>query len=259
MLSFGNRRLEVRATPGHTDGCVTLVLDDRRMAFTGDCLLVRGTGRTDFQQGDPHRMWRSVHEQIFTLPADCLLYPGHDYRGLTCSSVAEERRFNPRLAEGIAEDDFAANMAHLGLPHPKQMAIAVPANLDCGRPPQGAQPTLQAWAPLTLTFAGIYEIAPAALEENLARVQLVDVREPDEWTGSLGYIDGALLIPLGQLGERATQLDRQRPLVTVCRSGARSAQAAVMLQRLGFGSVANLAGGMIRWRAAGLAAAGAVE
>src|SRR5436190_22717453 len=86
-VSFGSRHLRVRATPGHTNGCVTYVLDDDSMAFTGDCLLVRGSGRTDFQQGDPRSMYQSVHTQIFTLPQDCLLYPAHDYRGLTVTSV----------------------------------------------------------------------------------------------------------------------------------------------------------------------------
>src|SRR5580658_9239600 len=97
LVAFGERRLLVRATPGHTGGCVTYVLDDHSMAFTGDCLLIRGSGRTDFQGGDPGAMYRSVREQIFALPDACLLYPAHDYRGLTVTSVAEERRYNPRL------------------------------------------------------------------------------------------------------------------------------------------------------------------
>ncbi|MFB3077787.1 MAG: MBL fold metallo-hydrolase, partial [Lysobacterales bacterium] len=87
-IVFGKRYLEVRATPGHTAACMTYVLDDESRAFTGDALLIRGAGRTDFQQGDPGRLYRSVHCQIFTLPASCLLYPGHDYRGLTVTSVA---------------------------------------------------------------------------------------------------------------------------------------------------------------------------
>jgi glyoxylase-like metal-dependent hydrolase (beta-lactamase superfamily II)/rhodanese-related sulfurtransferase len=258
-IAFGARFLEARCTPGHTAGCVTLVLDDRSKAFTGDCLLIRGTGRTDFQEGDPHAMYHSVRSQIFTLPDECLLYPGHDYRGLTVTSVAEERRFNPRLGEGIGEEDFTGYMTHLGLPHPKQIDVAVPANLCCGRPGGCEEPAVQSWAALTLTFAGIHEIQPVALEEKLADVQVIDVREPDEWSGSLGHIEGAKLVPLGQLAQRAHELDRERPVVTACRSGARSAQAAVILQRLGFPRVANLAGGMIRWRASGLAAVGARE
>ena len=252
LVRFGARHLEVRATPGHTGGCLTFILDDKSMAFTGDCLLIRASGRTDFQQGDAHAMYRSVHREIFTLPADCLLYPGHDYRGLTVSSVSEERRFNPRLGGAILEDDFAGYMRHLGLPHPKRIDVAVPANLKCGRPEGGMdEGAAQEWAPLTFTFAGIHEIQPGVLEENLADVQVVDVRERSEFEGSLGHIDRALLIPLGELAQRAGELARDRPLVTVCRTGARSAQAAVILQRLGFSRVANLAGGMARWHANG--------
>jgi glyoxylase-like metal-dependent hydrolase (beta-lactamase superfamily II) len=127
-VQFGSRYLQMRATPGHTKGCCTYVLDDQTMAFTGDCLLIRGCGRTDFQQGDARAMYRSVHERIFSLPDSCLVYPAHDYRGLMVSSVGEERRFNPRLGGELSEDDFVGYMNNLGLPHPKQMDIAVPAN-----------------------------------------------------------------------------------------------------------------------------------
>lgn len=251
-VTFGSRYLEVRATPGHTHGCVTYVLDDESMAFTGDCLLIRGSGRTDFQQGDPREMYRSVRSQILSLPPTCLLYPAHDYRGLTVTSVAEERRYNPRLGGEIGESDFVGYMSNLGLPHPKLIDIAVPANLRCGQPKMDtALPAEPAWAPLTFTFAGIWEIQPEALEEHADRVQIVDVREPDEYHGSLGRIRGAKLIPLGTLAARAGELARDRPVVAVCRSGARSAQASVMLQRAGFADVANLAGGMLRWRAEG--------
>jgi glyoxylase-like metal-dependent hydrolase (beta-lactamase superfamily II)/rhodanese-related sulfurtransferase len=251
-IAFGARHLEVRATPGHTNGCVSYVLDDRSIAFTGDCLLIRGSGRTDFQQGDAHRMYRSVHSQIFSLPPACLLYPAHDYRGLTVTSVEEERRFNPRLGGNIGEQDFVGYMQNLGLPHPRQIDIAVPANLQCGRPASGQDAAAeQQWAPLTYTFAGIYEIQPNMLEEHGAAIQVLDVREPDEFAGPLGHIAGARLIPLGQLAQRASQLTRSRPLVTVCRSGARSAQAAIILQQAGFDRIANLAGGMLRWRAEG--------
>jgi sulfur dioxygenase len=251
-VEFGARHLQVRATPGHTNGCLTYVLDDESMAFTGDALLIRGCGRTDFQQGSPAQLYRSVHEQILALPGQCLLYPGHDYRGLTVTSVDEERRFNPRLGGDSNEADFSGYMNQLGLPHPKLMDRAVPANLRCGRP-QGdvAAPDEPTWAPLAWTFAGLWEIQPHALEEAGPRVQIIDVREPDEFEGSLGRISGARLIPLADLPARMAELDRARPVVTVCRSGTRSAQAAVLLGKAGFADVANLAGGMLRWRAAG--------
>ena len=251
-VAFGGRWLEVRATPGHTDGCLTYVLDDHTLAFTGDALLIRGCGRTDFQQGSPERLYRSVHEQILSLPPDCLLYPGHDYRGLTVTSVAEERRYNPRFGGTSSEADFAGYMRHLGLPHPKLIDIAVPANLRCGRPEGAlALPAEPDWAPLNWTFAGLWEIEPAALEACRRRVQIVDVRDAPEWSGPLGHIEGALAVPLAELQARCSSLAPDRPVVAVCRSGARSAQAASLLARSGFAAVANLAGGMLRWRGEG--------
>ena len=258
-VEFGARHLQVRATPGHTDGCLTFVLDDERMAFTGDALLIRGCGRTDFQQGSPQRLYRSVVTQILSLPAHCLLYPAHDYKGLTASSVEEERRFNPRFGGNSNEADFIGYMNHLGLSHPKLMDIAVPANLRCGEPDSRAQPPDEpTWAALVWTFAGLWEIEPQALEDAGPQVQIVDVREPAEFTGPLGHIRGAVLMPLGELQSRLGELNVARPVVTVCRSGTRSAQAAVLLGKAGLAEVANLAGGMLRWRAAGHAVQGGV-
>ncbi len=250
QVSFGARHVEVRATPGHTLGCLTYVLDDQSMAFTGDCLLIRGCGRTDFQKGDARAMYRSIHRRIFTLPDDCLVYPGHDYRGLTVTSVGEEKRFNPRLGGDLSEGDFAGYMDNLGLDHPRQIAIAVPANLKCGRPEGGQAPGDEpTWAPLTYTFAGIWEIEPQWLADHLLHTQIIDVREADEFEGPLGHIPGARLIPLGELAGRAGEIMAGQPVVTVCRAGGRSAQATVILGRAGYEMVANLAGGMLRWHA----------
>ncbi|MEO6660011.1 MAG: rhodanese-like domain-containing protein [Burkholderiaceae bacterium] len=254
-VRFGTRHLDVRATPGHTSGCLTYVLDDHTMAFTGDSLLIRGCGRTDFQQGSPGQLYRSVQEQILSLPPACLLYPAHDYRGLTVTSVAEEKRFNPRLGGDIDVSDFEGYMNNLGLPHPKQMAIAVPANLRCGQPEGSVTaPPEPTWAPLTCTFGGLWEIQPTTLAERISGeraddIQIVDVREAHEFTDLSGHIRGARLVPLAQLAARAEEIERDRPVVTVCRSGARSAHAVALLQKAGFTDVANLAGGMLRWRA----------
>ena len=257
VVSFGARNLQVRATPGHTSGCLAYVLDDRSMAFTGDCLMVRGSGRTDFQEGDPHAMYRSVRDQLFTLPDSCLLYPAHDYRGLTVTSVREERLFNPRLGGEIGESDFVGYMQNLRLAHPKQIDVAVPANLKCGRPDgDRAAAADPGWAPLRYTFAGIWEIDPHTLEEHAGAVQILDVREPAEFEGPLGHIKGAILIPLGELAERAQELAGDRPIVALCRAGSRSAQATVILRQAGFNDIANLNGGMLRWRAEGHAVVG---
>jgi len=259
-IAFGKHGLEARATPGHTSGCMTYVLDGGKLAFTGDALLIRGCGRTDFQQGSPQRLFRSVRERVFSLPDECLIYPAHDYRGLTCSSVAEEKMYNPRLAESVGEGDFVGYMNHLGLAHPKQMDIAVPANLRCGKPEKDeAAGADQDWAPLSYTFAGIWELQPDWLQENLSRVQLIDVREPDEFNGALGHITGAKLIPLGSLIENSGKISKEKPVVVVCRSGARSAQATVLLRNAGYAKVANLSGGMLRWRGQRFAVEGGVD
>ena len=250
-ILLGEHALRTLATPGHTSGCVTYVLDDLSRAFTGDCLLVRGTGRTDFQGGDAAAMYRSVRDRIFSLPDSCLLHPAHDYRGLTVTSVGEEKKFNPRLGGDVGLGDFTGHMANLKLAHPKQMAIAVPANLRCGKPAQNVVEADPDWASVTFSFAGIWEITPQALEERVSDVQVVDVREPSEFTGPLGHITGAKLIPLGELQARAGEIARDRPVVTVCRAGSRSAQAFNLLRQSGFQNVANLSGGMLRWRAEG--------
>ncbi|XP_072974499.1 persulfide dioxygenase ETHE1 homolog, mitochondrial-like [Typha angustifolia] len=133
---FGNLFLEVRATPGHTSGCVTYVTGDGpdqphlRMAFTGDALLIRGCGRTDFQGGSSCQLYDSVHSQIFTLPKDTLIYPAHDYKGFSVSTVGEEMLYNPRLTKD--EETFKSIMENLQLAYPKMMDIAVPANFVCG-------------------------------------------------------------------------------------------------------------------------------
>uniref|UniRef100_A0A1I7YFQ5 Persulfide dioxygenase ETHE1, mitochondrial n=1 Tax=Steinernema glaseri TaxID=37863 RepID=A0A1I7YFQ5_9BILA len=129
-VNVGEMELEVRATPGHTDGCVTYVDHQQRMAFTGDALLIRGCGRTDFQQGDSAHLYRSIHEQILSLPDDFLLYPGHDYRGVMVSSVSEEKKFNPRTTKTLK--DFVDIMNNLNLPYPHQLDKSLPANLLCG-------------------------------------------------------------------------------------------------------------------------------
>lgn len=130
-ITVGGWSLEVRETPGHTDGCVTYVAHDR--AFTGDALLIGGCGRTDFQQGDPGKLYDSLHACVFSLPPDTLLYPAHDYKGRTVTTVKEELANNARLGGGKTREEFVAIMNALQLPRPKQIDRAVPANLRCGR------------------------------------------------------------------------------------------------------------------------------
>lgn len=253
-VSFGSHELIVRETPGHTGACVTYVLADETMAFTGDALLIRGAGRTDFQEGDAARLFRSVRERIFSLPAACRLYPGHDYEGRTMTTVAEERAHNPRLGDGIREEDFVGYMENLGLPHPKKMADAVPANLACGKPGDlDSVPKLPDWGPVIRTFAGVWQVDPEWVHQNLDAVALVDVREHEELAASpLGKVEGTKVVPLSQLRDALGELPRDRPIIFTCPAGARSAIAATILEKAGVERVANMRGGVLEWRSLGL-------
>ncbi len=131
-LRIGGLVLKALATPGHTDDSLSYFVADR--VFTGDALLIRGCGRTDFQNGDPGQLYDSVTQVLFALPDSTLLYPAHDYTGQTMSTIGEERRYNPRLA-GKSRDEFITLMNNLKLAPPKKLHIAVPANRACGKDP----------------------------------------------------------------------------------------------------------------------------
>jgi glyoxylase-like metal-dependent hydrolase (beta-lactamase superfamily II)/rhodanese-related sulfurtransferase len=255
-VGFGSRFLEVRSTPGHTDGCLSFVLDDRAMAFTGDALLVRGCGRCDFQQGDAHTLWASITGQILSLPDSCLLHPGHDYTGRSVTSVAEEKAFNARLGGSATERDFVGHMQAMTLPHPGRIAEALPGNMRSGKPQQGVAPV--SWAPLQRSYAGLPELPPDWVAEHLGRLTILDVRSAEEFEGPDGRIAGSLLIPLPELAARSGAIPADRPVVVVCHSGSRSALATQQLLKAGRDQVANLHGGLSRWQAEGYPLAGQV-
>lgn len=133
LLQVGDLEFMVRHTPGHTAGCLSFAMADR--VFTGDALFIGGCGRTDFQQGDPGRLYDSIHRKLFTLPPDTLVYPGHDYSGNTVSTIRREMDKNPRLGGGKTREEFIAIMSGLDLPYPKYIDQALPANRACGRAP----------------------------------------------------------------------------------------------------------------------------
>ena len=245
VLSFGELALEVRATPGHTSGCLTYVLGSHGRAFTGDALLIRGAGRTDFQGGNAQVLYKSIKDQIFSLPATCALFPGHDYRGRTMTTVAEEQAFNARIGGKANEGDFVGFMNNLGLAHPKRIDIAVPANMICGRPEVDEMPPASDWGPVLMTYAGIPRVDPEWVATHRDQVHVLDVRQQEECGN--GVIPGAICVELDQVRERASELPADRPIVTVCRSGTRSGQAAVILKQAGFTQVANVVGGMLEW------------
>jgi len=129
-LKFGKYTLKALSTPGHTNSCMTFYTEG--MLFTGDVLFIRGTGRTDFQLGDSRKMYHSIHDKLFTYPEGTKIYPGHDYKGMSYSTVGDEKKFNPRVGGGKSEDEFVQIMNELKLANPKKIDIAVPANLKCG-------------------------------------------------------------------------------------------------------------------------------
>jgi len=252
-IRFGRYSLVVRETPGHTSGCVTYVTDDETMAFTGDAVLIRGCGRTDFQQGDPHALYHSVHDKVFSLPDSTLIFPAHDYKGRTATSVGEEKLHNPRLGGDRSEEEFVAIMGGLNLPYPKQIDAALPRNIQCGvDKPRVAAPQ---WGGVEISSSGVPEVDASWLAANRDRVELVDVREPDEFTGELGHIAGATLAPLATIPSALDAALRDRPTIVVCRSGGRSAKATQALLAAGFTQIASLRGGMLDWNARGLAVA----
>ena len=152
----------------------------------------------------------------------------------------------------MRRQDFVAYMTNLGLPHPKRLAAAVPANLRCGRPDDGAAPKIPEWGPVVRTFAGVLQIEPEWVHQHAAELCFVDVREQEEVDASpMGRIAGSLIIPLSSLRDRTDDVPRDSPVIVVCPAGARSAMGAQILERAGVERVANLPGGLIRWRGLG--------
>jgi len=251
VIRFGRCALEVRETPGHTEGCLTYVCHEEAMAFTGDALLIRGCGRTDFQQGDARQLYTSVHEKILSLPGDTHLYPGHDYKGRMLTTVAEEKRFNPRLGDSKSVEAFVEIMQQLNLVYPKRIDEALPANMASGvtKPEESRPSELESdgWAPLERTTSGVPVVRADWLAGHRQELRLVDVREHLEFCGPLGHIEGSELIPLDGLSQRSRDWDRDRAIVTVCTYGTRSGRAALELAEAGFTRVASLQGGMTRW------------
>jgi sulfur dioxygenase len=232
-VRFGGLELEVLATPGHTDDSLCYRIGDN--LFTGDTLLIRGCGRADFQNGDARALYRSITQQLFTLPEATVVWPGHDYNGRTSSTIGEEQRFNPRLS-GKSEDEFVALMAALGLPPPKKLVQSVEANRVSG----------------TVPVVGYRDIDVATLAELRESVTLIDVREQHEFVGELGHVPGSRLVPLATVLDAARDWPRDDDMVMICRSGNRSGRAAQALAGIGFSRVMNLTGGMLAWNAAGL-------
>jgi glyoxylase-like metal-dependent hydrolase (beta-lactamase superfamily II)/rhodanese-related sulfurtransferase len=246
VFGCGSVQLEAISTPGHTDGCMSYVTADRQMVFTGDALLIRGCGRSDFQQGSAHKLYESITQRLFELPDTCLVYPAHDYHGRTVSSIGEEKAFNARIGGNANETDFVEYMTAMKLPHPKKIDEALPANLRSGEPEDGELPDEPAWAEISVSYAGVPEIDEEWLEQHLAEVTVLDVRLDEEVKDSpLADVLVDVHIPLAELRTRIDELPRDKPVVALCRSGRRSALAVNILKEAGFEQVASLSRGLV--------------
>jgi glyoxylase-like metal-dependent hydrolase (beta-lactamase superfamily II) len=237
-------RLDVLYTPGHTDDSYSYLMGDR--VFTGDTLLIRGTGRTDFQNGDPRAQYDSIFNKLLRLPDETLVYPAHDYKGDTVSTIAEEKAFNPRL-KVKSVDEYVALMNNLNLPNPKMMDVAVPANMQVGlRQEEIARRGWALSADAAMALRGRTDVA------------LIDLRERSE-RDKHGVIPGSLhapypdlamqIAPGGMLNEIASATGKR--LVFYCAFGERSAMAVQAAQDAGFSSACHIQGGMNAWKLAG--------
>ena len=243
MLAVGNLRLKALHTPGHTRDSMCLVMDDR--VFTGDTLLIGGTGRTDLPTGDPHALYESLFDRLLKLPAETLVFPAHDYKNLGHTTIGAEREGNPRLQKtGRAE--FVDMMEKLDLAAPTHLTEALRVNLSGGK----SVAQLLAEAGEKTPFMSLAELNDR-MGGNSRDLVVLDLRERDAFQA--GHIPGARHLPRGQLELRVnTELpDPTVRIVTACEFGKISTLAAATLRELGFLRTAALDGGMQAWREAG--------
>ena len=243
-LTIEGLSMDVLYTPGHTDNSYSFLMGDR--VFTGDTLLIRGTGRTDFQNGDSRMQYESLFGKLLRLPDETLVFPAHDYKGDTVSTIGEEKRYNPRL-QVKSIDDYVALMANLKLPNPKMMDVAVPSNMKIGM--AQAEIARRGWAlsaPQAIALLGRPDVA------------FIDLREAGE-RSKHGSIPGSLHAPYvelqdnigsgGILHELARSTDKR--LVFYCAYGERSAMAVQAAQDAGLLAALHVEGGIDAWKRAG--------
>jgi len=240
VVQIGNLGLNVFTTPGHTPDSLSLYTDD--YVFSGDCLLIGGTGRSDFAGGDSGEQYDSITGKLFTLPDDTILLPAHDYRGNTRSTIGAEKTGNPRVA-GKIRQEYIDLMDSMEFPLPGKIQEVLQPNQTAIEDDRTKFPDL----------AQLNEVHQISVDEVQARLQsgnaplLLDVREPDEFDGELGHITGSELIPLKELSRRVDELDRDRDILCICRAGVRSTTAAAILKGLGFEHICNMKDGMLEW------------
>ncbi len=264
VILLGDERIMVKHTPGHTPDSVCYyipsaapVLNGSALGgggvkvgavLTGDTLLIGGSGRTDFPGSDAGKQYDAVTGKLFTLPDETVVLPGHDYKGRTSSTIGAEKASNPRFS-GKSREEYIALMGGLSLPFPEKVQQALQVN-------QSGFESAEVGFPLVSDIASMPALSAEELAARLHDGEppiLLDVREPEEFVGDLGHIEGSLLVPLDALERRLPKLAgyADRDVVVICRAGARSASAGAILRRAGFVRVYNLRGGMLAWASAG--------
>jgi sulfur dioxygenase len=240
-LAIEGISLDVLYTPGHTDDSYSYGMEDR--VFTGDTLLIRGTGRTDFQNGDPRQQYDSIFGKLLRLPESTLVFPAHDYKGETVSTIGEEKAFNPRL-QVKSIDEYVALMNSLNLPNPKMMDVAVPANMKVGLAQE--EIAKRGWAVSAMDALALV---------GKPGIAFIDLRERSE-REKHGMIPGSLHAPYGELaaniapGGLLRGLAANQRLLFYCAFGERSAMAVQAAQDARLASACHLEGGIGAWKKA---------
>jgi sulfur dioxygenase len=242
-LTIEGVALDVLYTPGHTDDSYSFLMKDR--VFTGDTLLIRGTGRTDFQNGDPRAQYDSIFNKLLKLPDETMVFPAHDYKGETVSTIGEEKAFNPRL-QVRSLDQYAELMNNLNLPNPKMMDVAVPANMRVGFAQEAI--AQRGWAVSAMDAIKLV---------GRPDVALIDLREKSE-REKYGVIPGSLHAPYpdlqdnirpgGMLHELAAATGKR--ILFYCAFGERSAMAVQAAQDSGIAAACHIQGGIDAWKKA---------
>jgi sulfur dioxygenase len=242
-LTIEGIALDVLYTPGHTDDSYSFAMPDR--VFTGDTLLIRGTGRTDFQNGDPRAQYESIFGRLLKLPETTLVYPAHDYKGDTVSTIGEEKAFNPRL-QVKSVDEYVAVMNNLKLANPKMMDVAIPANMKVGLHQE--EVARRGWAVSAAQALGLI---------GSPSVAMIDLREKSE-RDRHGTIPGSLHVPYPSLLENISTggtlhelaVSTSKRLLFYCAFGERSAMAVQAAQDAGLTSACHIEGGINAWKQA---------
>ncbi len=243
MLIVGELRIQALHTPGHTRDSMCLVMADR--VFTGDTLLIGGTGRTDLPTGDPHALYESLFDKLLKLPRETLVFPAHDYKGRTHSTIGDEIDANPRLAK-TDRAEFVAMMQALDLWAPTHLTEALRTNMSGGK----TVAQLLAEASAKVPFMSLVELH-GRIGGNSADIVILDLREKDAFDA--GHIPGARHLPRGQLELRVNSElpDPTVRILACCEFGKISTLAAATLRELGFTRAVALDGGLKAWRDAG--------